>query len=136
MELSRTSRPIRAAALLVGLEALALLGFAIAELFAIDSDRLELGLTNAVFFTLYAVGLGFCAWGFATLRTWSRSLIVMAQVIQLGVAYSFAGGDTTWVAVVLAAVAIAVLLVVFAPSTTQALYGERDDSTTESDHPG
>ena len=48
---------------------------------------------------------------------------MLAQFIQLGVAYSFAGGGTTWVAVVLAAVAIAVLLVVFAPSTTAALYG-------------
>jgi peptidoglycan/LPS O-acetylase OafA/YrhL len=136
VNLSRTPQSMRIAALLVLLEAAGLLVFAVAELFAIDADRLALGLTNTFFFSLYAVGLAFCAWGFATLRTWSRSLIVMAQVIQLGVAYSFAGGSTTWVSVVLAVVAVAVLMVVFAPGTTQALYGERDDSTTESDQTG
>ena len=133
MDVSRASRPIRLAAALVAVESIALFCFAIAELAAIDTDRLSLGITNAVFFSLYAAGLAFAAWGLVTLRRWCRGPIVLAQFIQLGVAYSFTGGSTTWVAIVLAVVAIAVLLVVFAPSTTAALYGIGDESATRSD---
>jgi len=122
--------------LLVAVEALALFCLAIADLISIDRDRIALGATNAIFFSLYGVGLLATAWGFIQLRRWSRGPIVLAQFIQLGVAYSFAGGGTTWVSIVLAVVAIAVLLVVFAPSTTSALYGYGDDTTTQSDEDG
>lgn len=135
MDLPDSPGPIKAAALLVACEALALVGFAIAELFVLDADRLALGLTNAVFFALYGAGLALCAWGLLNLRRWCRSPIVLTQFIQLGVAYSFVGGDTTWLSVVLAVVAIAVLLVIFAPSTTAALYGIRDGTTTQGDQP-
>jgi hypothetical protein len=133
VDVSQASRPIKAAAALVAAESLALFCLAIAELVAIDRDRLSLGITNAAFFSIYAAGLAFTAWGLASLRRWSRGPIVLAQFIQLGVAYSFAGGDTTWVSIVLGVVAIGVLFVVFAPSTTAALYGIGDESTTQSD---
>ena len=118
---------------MVAAESVALFCLAIAELVAIDRDRLSLGITNAVFFSLYAAGLGFTAWGLVNLRRWCRGPVVLAQFIQLGVAYSFAGGSTTWLSVVLAVVAIGILLVVLAPSTTAALYGIGDDTTTQSD---
>ncbi len=50
---------------------------------------------------------------------------MLAQLIELGVAWSFRGGSTTWVSILLAVPAVAVLAVVFSPSTTQALFGER-----------
>lgn len=124
-------RPILAAAALVSVEAAALAGLAVVELIALDGGRLALGVTNAIFFLLYATGLAFCARGLFRLSRWSRSPIVMTQLIQLGVAYSFYGNDTVWVAVILGAAAIVVLAVMLAPSTTTLLYGRRLDDDDE-----
>jgi hypothetical protein len=48
----------------------------------------------------------------------------MAQLIQLGVAWSFRGGDSTLVAVALAGVALVVLVGIFHPASLRALGGE------------
>ncbi len=117
------TRWIRGAAALVALEALALIAFAIAAMFTINSDRFVLGATNAFFFFVYGLGLGVCAWGLARVRTWCRGPIVLAQVIQLGIAWSFAGSATLWLTIALAVPALLVLGAVLAPSTTHALYG-------------
>jgi hypothetical protein len=120
---------MRVGAALVGAEAVALLAFAVVDLLNINSDRLTLGITNAVFFALYAAGLAFCAVGFARLSSWSRSPIVLAQVIQLGVAWSFFSRATAWLSAALAIPAAVVLVAALAPSTTQSLYGgENDDA--------
>jgi hypothetical protein len=116
---------MRVAAVVVVLEALALVGFGVAEIFAIDSDRIALGVTNIVFFLLYGGLLLWCARALVAGRSWSRSPIVLTQLIQLGVAWSFAGGDTQWVSAVLALLALAVLAVMLSPSTTSVLYGRR-----------
>ncbi len=78
-----------------------------------------------MFFLLYAAGLAFCARGLLRLSSWTRGPIVLAQLIELGVAWSFRGGETTWVSVLLAIPAVIVLVVMFAPATTVALYGHR-----------
>jgi hypothetical protein len=122
-EPDRPTRGIVVASCLVFAEAATLVGLAVVELFQLDGGRLALGVTNAVFFLLYAAGLAFCARGLLRLSRWTRGPLVMAQLIQLGVAYSFYGHDTEWLAVILAATAIAVLAVMFAPSTTALLYG-------------
>jgi hypothetical protein len=127
---SARPRSITVAVALVGLEALALVCFAVTLLFHIDGDTVGLGVANVVFFVVYALGLGFAAWGLNRLSTWSRSPIVLAQVIQLGVAWSFYGSDTAWLAVLLAGVAVVVLAIAIAPATTKALYGERESDIT------
>ncbi len=104
------------------MEAVALLALGVVELFSVSSDRLALGITNVAFFGLYAAGLAFAARGFARTRRWSRSPVVLAQLIQLGVAWSFFGHGTVWVAVILVVPAAVVLFVVFSPSTTEALF--------------
>lgn len=114
---------IRGAAGLVGFEALALLVFATVALFTIDSDRIVLGATNAAFFFVYGLGLGMCARGLARLRSWCRGPIVLAQIIQLGIAWSFVGQGTVWLTLALTVPAIVVLAAVLARSTTHALYG-------------
>lgn len=124
-------RAIQVAAGVVFAEAAALLAVAMVDVVALDGGRLALGLTNIVFFLLYAAGLAWCGWGLLRLRRWSRSPIVMTQIIQLGVAYSFYGNSTVWLAAVLAVAAIVVLVVVFSPSTTVALYGRRGWSVDE-----
>jgi len=75
--------------------------------------------------TLYAAGIALCARGLLRLSSWCRGPIVLAQLIELGVAWSFRGGETTWVAILLAIPAVVVLAVIFSPATTQALYGRR-----------
>lgn len=113
------------AAGVVVLEAVCLFGFALAELVALDSDRIAPGVANAVFFALYAAGLAWCGRGLTRRSTWSRGPIVLAQLVQLGVAWSFAGGDTVPVALALGLLAGVVLVIVVSPSTTSALYGGR-----------
>ena len=58
-----------------------------------------MGVTTAVFFAVYGAALLLCAWSVHRGQSWARSPIVLAQLIQLGLAWSFRGGDTTLVAV-------------------------------------
>ena len=80
-----------------------------------------MGVTTPLFFVLYGVGLAFCAWSVRKLHSWARAPLVLAQLIQLGVAWSFRGGTATIVTVVLAAVAVLVLVGIFHPSSLEAL---------------
>jgi hypothetical protein len=114
------------AGLLTGCEVVLLLALAILELLALDSERLVLGLTTASFFVLYGAALAACAVALVRERRWSRGPLVLAQLIQLGVAWSFAQGETVAVAVLLAVAALTVLVVLFLPSTTAALLDDPD----------
>jgi hypothetical protein len=112
---------LRIAAALVTLEAAALLALAAVELGSVDYDRLALGVTTTLFFVLYAVALGACAYGLWQGRRWSRGPVVLTELIALGIAWSFYGGSTLWVTVVLGSVSIATLVCVFLPASTAAL---------------
>ena len=129
-EPDRPNSAIRLAAGLVALEAVGLIALAVAEIVNIDWDHPAAGVTQAVFFLLYAAGLALCARGLLRLSSWTRGPIVVAQLIELGVAWSFRGGETTWVTVLLAIPAVIVLAVMFAPATTVALYGHRFSDDT------
>ncbi|MBA3309205.1 MAG: hypothetical protein H0U28_03975 [Nocardioidaceae bacterium] len=124
------SDPARArttvAAAIVAAEVMVVVVLGVVEAVNIDRDRVTAGVTTTVFFGLYAAGLAWSARGLAQLRGWSRGPVVLAQLIQLGVAWSFAGSSTAWVAVALALPAALVLAVVFSPATTTALYADRD----------
>ncbi|MEI5674771.1 MULTISPECIES: hypothetical protein [unclassified Nocardioides] len=126
-------RPLLAAALLAALEALALLVSAVLELVNVSGVRVTMGLTTALFFLVYGAALGLCAWGLTRLALWSRAPVVLAQLIQLGVAWSFRGGETTAVSVVLAVVAVAVLVGIFHPASTAALVDDPTGSTGQPD---
>ena len=118
--------PLVVAASLVAVEALLLLGYAVLELASMSSDRVAVALTTAVFFAAYGVLLLAAAWAVTHGRSWARSPIVLAQLIQLGVAWSFRGGETTAAAVAMAVVAVVVLVGLLLPSSIDAL-AERDD---------
>lgn len=120
----RAPSVVRAAAVLVALEALALLVLAVLELLALTGERLVMGISTTIFFAGYGAALLVGAWGLV--RPWdvARSPIVVAQLIQLGVAWSFRGGDTAPVAAVLAVVALAVLVLVLLPASTAFLVPE------------
>jgi hypothetical protein len=110
-----------AAVALVGAEAAALVLLGVVELGVLSSSRAVMGLTTAFFFLVYGAGLGACAWQLLRLRSWARAPVVLAQLIQLPVAWGFRGGSTTPVAVLLAVAAVLVLVGVFHPSSLAAL---------------
>jgi hypothetical protein len=118
--------PLVVAASLVAVEGLLLLGYAVLELASISSDRVAVALTTSVFFAAYGALLLAAAWAVTHGRSWARSPIVLAQLIQLGVAWSFRGGDTTAAAVAMAVVAVVVLAGMLVPSSLDAL-GDREE---------
>ena len=113
--------PLVVAASLVAVEGALMLAYAALELSSLDSARVALGLTTSVFFAGYGAGLLVCAWAVTRGHSWARSPIVLAQLIQLGVAWSFRGGSTTVVAVAIAAVAVVVLVGLLHPASMEAL---------------
>ncbi|HET7328463.1 MAG TPA: hypothetical protein VFJ14_14395 [Nocardioidaceae bacterium] len=112
------------AAVLVVVEGLAVLAVGISVLTSVSGSRLGLDVAAIGFFGAYAVALLVCARGLWHQRRWSRGPVVFAQLIQLGVAWSFFGGSTPAVALTLVAIAVAVLALVLAPASTAALLGE------------
>lgn len=113
--------PLTVAASLAAVEALIFVILAVAEIAAFQSDKAVMGATTTIFFLGYGAGLAVCAWSLARLKSWARAPIVVAQLIQLLVAWSFRGGQTTWVAIILAVVAAVVLAGIFHPQSLDAL---------------
>ncbi len=113
--------PLTVAASLVAVEALVFVVLAVMEIASLQSDKAVMGATTSIFFVVYGVALALCAWALSRLRSWARAPIVLAQLIQLFVAWSFRGGQTTWVAVGLAVVALIVLAGIFHPQSIDAL---------------
>jgi hypothetical protein len=112
--------PLRIAAVLAGLEGLILVLYAVAVLVSFSSARATMGVTTAGFFLVYGAGLTAAAFALLRARSWARAPVVLAQLIQLGVAWSFRGGASTAVAVALAVVAVLVLGGVLNPASLRA----------------
>jgi hypothetical protein len=113
--------PLVVAASLAAVEGLVILVIGAVEVASLSSGRLTMGLTSAGFFLAYAAGLLFCAWQVNRGTPWVRSPLVLAQLIQLGLAWSFHGGDTRIVAIALALVAAVVLVGLLHPASMKAL---------------
>ena len=118
--------PLLVAASLVAVEGLLLLGYAVLELASLSADRAAVAVTTSIFFAAYGGLLVAAAWAITHGHSWARSPMVLAQLIQLGVAWSFRGGDTTWVAVTLAGVALVVLVGLLNPASIDALADPED----------
>jgi hypothetical protein len=126
-----TPAPLLVAASLVAVEGLLLLGYAVLEVASVDGDRVAVAATTGLFFLVYGVGLLLCARALGRRHSWARSPVVLAQLIQIGVAWSFWGGNTTAIAIGVALVAVLVLVGVFHPASLQALEAA-DESATRS----
>jgi hypothetical protein len=125
---SSNPAPLVVAASLVAVEGLLLLGYAVLEAFSISSDRVAVGVTTALFFAVYGGLLLLCAWSVTGGHSWARSPIVLAQLIQLGLAWSFRGGETTAVVVAIAVVALIVLVGLLMPASVEALADDGEDN--------
>jgi hypothetical protein len=106
-----------AAALLavLGVVAVGYAGFAIA---ATNPIRPVVGIGTAILLLGYAVLLFAVSRGVYRGRRWSRGPGVATSLIQLPVAWSYAGGQTWWVAAGLAAASVTVLVCLLLPSST------------------
>lgn len=111
------------AAILCALEGVAALVFGVLELSQTQPQRLAVGLTTGIGMIAYGILLGAVANGLRRARSWSRGPAVATQVLHLPIALSFAGGTTTWFAILLALASSAVLVCVFLPRSTYALTG-------------
>lgn len=83
-----------------------------------------MGATTSIFFLLYGLGLVLCAWRLSRAEAWARSPVVLAQLIHLGLAWSFWGPETRWVSIGLALVSGIVLIGLFHPASVRALADE------------
>src|ERR1700712_4868561 len=95
--------------------------FGVSELVSLDSDRLVMGLTTSVFFLAYGGGLLVGARALHTVRAWARGPVLISQLILLGLAWSFKGGDTLPVAIGLALAAAITLAGLLHPRSIDAL---------------
>jgi hypothetical protein len=116
------------AASLVAVEGLLVVTYAVLEAASVHSDRVAMGVTTSLFFALLGGVLIACAWFVFRGRAWARSPIVVSQLLFLGLAWSFFGGSTTWVSVVLGVVALVVLFGLLHPASIQALTDQHDDA--------
>ncbi|KQY54476.1 MULTISPECIES: hypothetical protein [unclassified Nocardioides] len=127
---SATPAPLTVAASLTGVEGVAMLGYGVLELFNVSTERLTMGLTTALFFGGYGVFLLWAAWSMNRGGSWARSPIVLTQLLLLGMAWSFRGGETTGVAIGLLVVALIVLVGALHPASIDFL---ADDDGAEVD---
>jgi hypothetical protein len=121
---ARRPAPLTVAATLAALEGLALVAYGVAELAHLSTTRLEMGLTTSFFFFLYGAALIACAVVVSRRGSWARSPLVLAQLIQCGIAVSFWGGSTTGVAVALIVVAVVALAGLLHPASIDYLARE------------
>ena len=128
----RVPAPLVVAVSVVALEALLLVLFGLAELRSLSATKATMGITTSLFFAVYGVGLGVFAWLLYRRQSWVRAPVVLAQLIQLGVAWSFREGATTFVSVLLTVVAVVVLVGVFHPASLRALAEVEEQDQTGS----
>ena len=113
--------PLVAAASLVAVQGVVLVLYGVLEAFSISSDRVAMGATTAAFLAAFGVALVACGWLLAQGRAGARGPALLAQLMWLGLAWSFRGGGTTVVAVVLVVVAVVTLAGLLHPQSMEAL---------------
>lgn len=136
-------RPVRVAAVLVGLEGAAAVVAAVAFVvrgFAGTDQRIVNGFGNAAWFGILGSAVLAAAWALWTGRRWGRGIAVFTQLLILPVTWYVGVGSHRWFyGIPVAAVALAALLLLFSPATLRWLSYSPDSASTDSastDNPG
>ncbi len=131
MSAGREPRPstLLVAAVLLGIEALTALAFGTLEAGQVRANRAVVGVGVSILMVGYGVVLLLVVRGVLRGRRWSRGPAVVTQLILLPIAWSFRGVPTTWVAGLIAVVAIAVLVALLHPRSTAVFVGQSDEQT-------
>lgn len=116
--------PLVVAASLTAVEAFVLAALGVLELANLRSIRLTMGLTTSAFFLAAALALAWCAWSLWKVRRWARGPVVMAQLIQLGLAWNLWAEQTRPLSVALAVVSLVVIVGLLHRSSTEVLERE------------
>ena len=111
--------PLIVAASLVVLQGGCLVAFGVLELANLTSERLEMGVSTAIFFIVYGAALTACAWGLTRQQSWTRGPVLITQLIQLGLAWNLR--DSSLIAVALAVPAAVVIAGMLHPATLKVL---------------
>ena len=117
------------AAALLAFEALIALAYAAVEIGQVQMTRAALGIGVTILMACFGLLLLLVARGVFLGKRWSRGPAVATQLILLPIAWSFRGGATTWAAIILAALAIAVLIGVLHPRSTAIFVSPPGDKT-------
>jgi hypothetical protein len=115
---------LRLCAVLVGLQALGLAAVAVfylVELAVASSDDPVRALVTVGLTLIAATGLALVARGLLHRRRWARAPALVTNLILLPVGYGLLQGHVWYVAIPLLLWALAVLVLLFAPSTSAAL---------------
>jgi uncharacterized membrane protein (DUF2068 family) len=99
--------------------------YGVLELIETRASRAVVGSGAAIILLAYAALLFAVARGVFRGRRWSRAPAIATQLIQLPIALSFRGGETTWFAVLLGAVSLTVIVCLLLPSSTRAFVGDQ-----------
>ncbi|MFL6059612.1 MAG: hypothetical protein ACJ72E_00165 [Marmoricola sp.] len=121
---TRAPVPLRVAGVLVALEGTAIAVLGALEALNTSSLRVVMGATTSLFFVVFGLALVACAWGLSRVAAWARGPVLIAQLISLGMAWSFKAPDTWGISVLLAVPAVAVLIAMLHPATLAALDDE------------
>jgi hypothetical protein len=119
----RAPAPLLVAAAGVALEGLGVIGYGVAEALHTTAARATMGASTALFLVAVGAGLVFCASALVRVRSWGRGPVLLAQLMALGLAWSFRGGSTWGIAIALLVPAVVVLVAMLQPSTLRALEG-------------
>jgi uncharacterized membrane protein (DUF2068 family) len=98
--------------------------YGVLELIETRASRAVVGSGAAIILLAYAALLMVVARGVRRGRRWSRAPAIATQLIQLPIAWSFRGGQTSWFALLLAAASLTVIVCVLLPSSTRVFVSE------------
>ncbi len=115
--------PLVVAGVLIGVEALAAIAFGTVALSQTGLSRAAVGGGVALLMLAYGLLLVFVARGVLRGRRWSRGPAATTQLILLPIAWSFRASPTTWVAVLIAAAAVAIIVGLLHPRSTEVFVG-------------
>lgn len=117
----RVPIPLLIAAIGVLAEAVACLSYAVLDATHVTSGRMQLALTAAGFFVLYALLLGWCAWGLAHAHRGARGPVLFSELALLGLAWNAAHAGRVLLPVMMVVAAVVVLAGLLHPRSLAAL---------------
>jgi hypothetical protein len=127
---TRRPAPLVVAAILLGVQAVTALIYGAVTLTQIEFSRAVVGSGVAILMLAYGAILVLIARGVFLGRRWSRAPAVATQLILLPIAWSFRASPTTPVALAIAAVAVAILVGLLHPRSTDVFVGPRTPPDT------
>lgn len=114
---------------LVAAEGVVAAGFGVVEATQFRPERAIVAIGTTLVMALYGVLLICVGRGLGLARRWSRGPAVATQLLHLPAAWSFLGGQTSWVAYLLGGSSLVALICIFLPSSTALLAREPDEKS-------